>query len=161
MSRIVPHPLLTLGLVLVWLLLNRFSLGHLLLGTAIALVAGRAMAALEPVRPRIRRWDLVARLAGVVTLDILRSNLAVARQILAGPRSGREPGFVEVDLALRDPTALALLAVVITATPGTAWLDFDAARGRLLIHAFDRGDPEALRALVRDRYARPLQEIFE
>ena len=30
-----------------WLLLNRFSLGHLLLGTAVALVAGRAMAALR------------------------------------------------------------------------------------------------------------------
>ena len=62
MTRIVPHPLLTGALVVMWLLLNRFSLGHLLLGTAVALVAGRAMAALEPVRPRIRRWDLVLRL---------------------------------------------------------------------------------------------------
>ena len=59
MTRIVPHPLLTGALIVMWLLLNRFSLGHLLLGTAIALVAGRAMAALEPVRPRIRRPDLV------------------------------------------------------------------------------------------------------
>ena len=59
MTRIVPHPLLTGGLVLMWLLLNRFSLGHLVLGTAVALVAGRAMAALEPVRPRIRRSDLI------------------------------------------------------------------------------------------------------
>ena len=62
MTRILPHPLLTAALILMWLLLNRFSLGHLLLGTAVALVAGRAMAALEPVRPRIRRWDLVLRL---------------------------------------------------------------------------------------------------
>ena len=106
MTRIVPHPILTGALIVMWLLLNRFSLGHLLLGTAIALVAGRAMAALEPVRPRLRRPDLVLTLFARVMLDILRSNVAVARLVLAD-RPGRRPGFVEIDLTFRDPTALA------------------------------------------------------
>ena len=35
MRRVLPHPLLVLSLVLVWLLLTRFSLGHLILGTVI------------------------------------------------------------------------------------------------------------------------------
>jgi multicomponent K+:H+ antiporter subunit E len=160
MSRIVPHPLLTGALILMWLLLNRFSLGHLLLGTAIALVAGRAMAALEPARPRLRRPGLMLRLAGAVSLDILQSNLAVARQIVTGHRDGR-PGLVEVDLELRDPTALAALAVIVTSTPGTAWFDYDAARGRLLLHVIDLVDEDEWRDTINRRYGRLLKEIFE
>ena len=105
MSRLVPYPLLTAGLILMWLVLNRFSAGHLLLGTAVAIVAGKSMSALQPAKPRIRRWDLIPRLFGVVVLDILRSNLAVATLILTGGRHGqRRSGFVEIPLALRDPT---------------------------------------------------------
>lgn len=162
MTRLVPHPLLTAALILMWLLLNRFSLGHLVLGTAVALVAGRAMAALEPNEPRIRRLDLVLRLFGLVMADIVRSNAAVARLIVFGRRAGhRTSGFVEIDLALRDPTALAVLAVIVTATPGTAWLDYDAARGRLLLHVFDLVDEDKWREIVNERYGRTLMEIFE
>jgi multicomponent K+:H+ antiporter subunit E len=161
MTRLLPHPLLSAALVLAWLLLNRFSLGHLLLGTLVALVAGRAMAALEPRRPRIRRWDLVLRLFGRVMFDIARSNLDVARLIVTGRRPGSHPGFVEIDLALSEPTALAILATIVTATPGTAWVDYDAARGRLLLHVLDLVDEEAWRDTVNNRYGAMLKEIFE
>ena len=161
MTRILPHPLLAAVLILMWLTLNSFSLGHLLLGTAIALVAGRAMAALEPVRPRIRRWDLMLRLALVVAYDILRSNLEVARLIVAGRGPGSRPGFVEIDLAISDPTALAALAVIVTSTPGTAWIDYDAARGRLILHVLDLADEDEWRDTVNNRYGRLLKEIFE
>jgi len=162
MTKFVPHPLLTAGLIVIWLLLNHFSLGHLLLGAAVALVAGKAMAALEPARPRVRRWDLVVRLFVIVMADILRSNVAVARLIILGRRPGhRTSGFVEIDLELRDPTALAVLAVILTSTPGSAWLDYDAAEGRLLLHIFDLVDEEHWRHIVNDRYARLLKEIFE
>jgi multicomponent K+:H+ antiporter subunit E len=162
MTRLVPHPLLSAGLVLMWLLLNRFSLGHLVLGSVVALIAGRAMAALVPVRPRIRHWGTVARLFRTVMVDIVRSNIAVARLIVAGRRGGaRRSGFVGIDLELRDPTALAVLAVIVTATPGTAWLDYDATTGRLLLHVFDLISEDEWRAIVNDRYGRMLKEIFE
>lgn len=159
MTRLVPHPILTGALVLMWLLLNQFSLGHLLLGTAVALVAGQAMAALEPNRPRIRRVGTAVRLVFVVLADVARSNLAVTGLVLGG--RSRSPGFVEIDVALRDPMALAVLAVVVTATPGTAWIDYDASRGRVLLHVLDLKDADEWRATVNDRYARMLQEIFE
>ncbi|MBB5222672.1 multicomponent K+:H+ antiporter subunit E [Amaricoccus macauensis] len=161
MSRILPHPLLSLGVVIMWLLLNRVSPGHLVLGAAVALVVGQAMAALEPSRPRIRRWDKVVVLCVRVVLDIIVSNVAVARIILGGGRAGRRAGFVEIDLDISDPTALAVLAVIVTATPGTAWIDYDAAHGRLLLHVFDLADPEEWRETVNQRYGRLLKEIFE
>ena len=91
MSRVFPHPILCAGLVLMWLLLNRFSLGHLVLGTAVALVAGQAMAALEPNRPRIRHPLVILRLFAIVLADIVRSNVAVARLVLA--RRPAPPGL--------------------------------------------------------------------
>jgi multicomponent K+:H+ antiporter subunit E len=162
MSRLVPYPLLTLGLLLMWLLLNRFSPGHLLLGSAVAIVAGKAMSALEPAKPRIRRWDLIAQLLGVVLYDIVRSNLAVAALILTGGRHGqRRSGFVEIPLALRDPTALAILAVIVTATPGTAWMQYDARRGAVLLHVFDLVEEADWISLIKGRYESLLLEIFQ
>jgi multicomponent K+:H+ antiporter subunit E len=162
MSRLVPHPLLSLGLLLMWLMLNRFSPGHLLLGAAVALVAGQAMSALATPKPRIRSLSSVLRLFALVMADIVRSNVAVARLIVAGRRGApRQAGFVEIDLALRDPTALALLAIVLTATPGTAWLDYHRSSGRLLLHVFDLVDDADWIDLVKRRYEPLLMEIFE
>ncbi|WP_323040698.1 Na+/H+ antiporter subunit E [Gemmobacter sp.] len=161
MKRLVPHPVLSLALLLMWLLMTRFSLGHLILGGAIALVAGWALGALEPEGPRIRRiWPFV-RLVGIVSVDIIRSNIAVARLILTGGRHGRRrSGFVEIPLRLRDPFPLGLLAMIVTATPGTAWLEYDSDTGVLLLHVFDLIDDEAWRHLIRDRYEALLLEVF-
>ena len=162
MSRILPHPLLALALLLMWMMLTRFSLGHALLGGTIAIIAGRAMASLHPEEPRIRRWDKIARLAWIVFVDILRSNIAVASLILTHGRQGRRrSNFLDIPLDLRDRTGLAWLAVIITATPGTAWIEYEGGRDRLLIHVFDLVDEDDARALIKSRYEALLLEIFE
>ena len=162
MTRIVPHPLLTCALIVMWLLLNRFSLGHLLLGTAVALVAGRAMAALDPVAAA---HPPLGRGAAAVRHRHARHRPLEPRR---GPADRRRPARGPAARAssrstsqLRDPTALAALAVIVTSTPGTAWLDWDAARGRLLLHVLDLGDEDEWRDLVNNRYGRMLKEIFE
>lgn len=161
MSRLLPHPLLSLLLILMWLLLTSFSLGHLVLGTLIALIAGWALGKIEPEAPRIRRiWPLI-RLMGIVSADIVRSNIAVAALILTGGRKGaRRSAFVDIPLRLQDPVPLALLAMIVTATPGTAWLDHDPDSGVLLLHVFDMVDEDGWRHLIRDRYEALLLEAF-
>lgn len=162
MIRLVPHPLLTLGLVLIWLMLTRFSLGHLLLGTVVALVAGWAMSALRPERPSLRHWCAIPGLIRIVAWDILRSNVAVAWLILSGGRGGtRRSGFLQVPLRLGHPSALAVLAIIITATPGTAWLEYDRETGVLLLHVFDLVDEAEWLDLIQNRYEARLLEIFE
>src|SRR5690606_7517311 len=134
MSRVLPYPLLTAALLLMWLLLTSFSPGQFLLGAAVAVGAARAMAALQPSKPRLRRWQLIPRLLGIVLLDILRSNVAVASIILQGRRRDRVAGFVAIPLDLRDQTGLAVLACIVTSTPGTAWIEYVPRSGILLIH---------------------------
>ena len=161
MSRLLPYPMLTAALLLTWMLLTSFSPGQFLLGAAVATVASRAMAALQPSKPRWRRWELIPKLAGTVALDILRSNIAVTSIILQGHRRKRVSGFVAIPLDLRDRTGLAVLSCIVTSTPGTAWVEYAPDTGVLLIHVLDLVEKEEWIALIKNRYESMLMEIFE
>lgn len=161
MRRVLPYPILTLSLTIMWLLLNGLSLGHLLLGTTIALIASRMMLALQPSKPRIRRYDLIPKLFFIVLGDIVRSNIAVVSIILHGRRREVRAGFLMIDLELRDPTGLAVLACITTSTPGTAWVEYRTGTGQLLLHILDLVDESVWIDLFKNRYERLLLEIFE
>jgi multicomponent K+:H+ antiporter subunit E len=156
--------LLSLALFVTWLMLNESaSVGNLLLGAALALVLPWYTERWRPDKPRLARWGLVVRLAATVLLDIVKSNLAVARLILGDERK-ITPRLVWVPLAMRDPHGLVALAGVVAMTPGTLSADFSDDRRHLLVHAFDVDDEAAQAALVADirsRYEAPLIEIFE
>lgn len=161
MKRWIPHPILTLCLLLMWLTLNQsVSLGQLLLGTAIALWASRAIVMLGADRPRIRFSGAIFRLALIVLVDVVRSNIAVGRIILSGRRKKGSSGFIRLPLDLCSRYGLAALAVIITATPGTLWVQYDSGRHILLIHVLDLVDEEAWIQLIKSRYERLLMEIF-
>lgn len=160
-SRLVPHPLLSLLLLLMWLVLTGFSLGHVVLGGGIALLAGWAMAALQPERPRLRNWRLIPRLFWTLFVDIIRSNIAVTRLILSEGRNNRQSAFLEIQLALTGQPALAILAIILTATPGTAWVEYVSETGTLTLHIFDGSEADHYVRVIRQIYEPMLQEIFE
>ena len=160
MTRLVPFPMVSAGLLVLWLLLNGLSAGHILLGGAVALIGGWAFAALEPPKMRLRRPLTVFRLAAFVFADIVRSNVAVARIILGLEPRRWTSGFVDIPLQLRDPYALAALACIITSTPGTLWVDFNEASGTLTIHVLDLVDENEWVRTIKGRYERLLLEIF-
>lgn len=161
MSRVFPFPLMMASLVVTWLLLTSFSPGQLIVGIAVAMMAGQGMAALHPSKPRLRRWDLLPKLVAIVLYDIIRSNIAVTKIILQGSRRERKSGFLTIPIQLRDDLGLAVLAVILTSTPGTAWLDYNSARGTLLLHVFDLVDENEWLDLIKNRYEHLLLEIFE
>lgn len=162
MRGFFPFPLLSVSLLILWLLLNQsVALTHLVLGSGLALAAPWAMALLDPPKARIRRPGAILRLFFMVLADIIRSNIAVARIILGSKDRQRTPGFVSVPLRLRDPYGLSVLACIITATPGTLWVNFESATGVLTIHVLDLIDENAWIQTVRQRYERNLLEIFE
>lgn len=160
MSRLLPYPLLAVSLLAMWLLLNGLSLGHIALGSVIGIAASNVTAALQPPRSQIRRWHLVPKLVLLVLVDVWRSNVAVARLILFPGAHRRVSGFVVVPLELREPAALAVLACILTCTPGTAWVEYDSTANKLLIHVFDLVDETHWIDLIKNRYERLLLEIL-
>lgn len=163
MRRVLPHPLVSLGLLLMWLLLaGSVSVGSLLLGSVLALGGGAALAALDAPRERMPRLRPLPRLCVDVLIEIVRSNNAVARIILR-PRSRdtHKSGFVRIPLDMTSPAGLAALACIVTATPGTVWVDHDPAKRIMLLHVLDLIDEEAWVRIIKDRWERRLMEIFE
>lgn len=162
MTRILPFPITSASVLVLWLLLNQsLSLGQFFLGSAVALIGGWMVAALDVPKARPRRLGAIVRLAALVLADIVRSNFAVARIILGLQGRRWTSGFVEIPLELRDPYGLATLACIITSTPGTLWADFDAASGSLTIHVLDLIDKSEWVRTIKGRYERLLLEIFE
>ena len=68
---------------------------------------------------------------------------------------------MDIPLDLRDPYGLAVLACIITSTPGTLWVSFDAGEGMLTIHVLDLIDENDWIRTIKGRYERLLLEIFE
>jgi multicomponent K+:H+ antiporter subunit E len=154
---------LFLVLLALWLILNEsFAAGHVLLGAVLALGGVAVYSRLQPAANRVRSRPLAAvRLLALVLADIVRSNVAVARIVLGLGAGKRTAGFLSLPLELRHPGALAVVACIITATPGTTWVRYDREAGVVTIHVFDLVDEEAWIRLFKQRYERCLLEIFE
>ncbi|TWI08208.1 Na+/H+ antiporter subunit E [Aerolutibacter ruishenii] len=162
LRRLLPAPWLSLALFVLWLLLARSAApGQVVLGIALALVVPPLTAGLRIGHARIRRPDRALRFAARVAFDVVASNLAVGRDVLLFRRRRPTAAFVVIPLELHDPVGLAMLALVTTIVPGTVWSELAIDRSTLLLHVWDVDDEAGYVARFKDRYERPLREIFE
>jgi multicomponent K+:H+ antiporter subunit E len=160
MSRWLPHPWFALWLLVAWLLLQQsLAVSTIVLGTVLALALSGALGLLDLPRVRLRSVGTLLMLLARVFGDIVRSNIAVAR-IIVSPKPRFSSGFVTIPLEITSPHALALLACIITATPGTIWVSHDSLRRVLVIHVLDVVDEGVWIANIKRRYEQPLLRIF-
>lgn len=162
MSRILPFPLFSLSLLVMWLLLTgSLELRSILFGALLGLIVPQTLRRLDAAKPRIRNPRAIVQLFFVVLKDIVRSNIAVASIILGRKKNERISGFLHVPLDIQNTYALVSLAIIVTCTPGTLWVQYDSGRKRLLLHVLDLVDEEEWVNLIKNRYERLLMEIFE
>lgn len=77
-------------------------------------------------------------------------------------RYRRHPAdFVLIPLDLRDPNGLAVLAMIVCITPGTAWAEIHARSQHVDAACVEVDDAAKIAAHVKSAYERPLMEIFE
>jgi multicomponent K+:H+ antiporter subunit E len=159
--HLLPHPLLSLSLALIWVALaNEVSAGSVVMGLVLGVLLPILTAPFWPDRPRIRRPLKVVEYVAVVLYDIVMANLQVARLILFVPNDKLRSRYVTIPLDLTSPEAITILAGSITMTPGTLSADLAADGRSLLVHGLDVPDPEALVAEIKSRYEARLLEIF-
>lgn len=160
MRRFLPHPFRSLGVLVLWLLLNNsLHPGHVVLGAGIGWLLPLVTARFWPKTVRMRRpWRALA-FAALVVHDIIVANLRVARAVV-GPISRLRPGFAHVPVELTSDVGITVLAQTITLTPGTISADLTPDRRTLIVHYLDDADPAAVAAGIKERYERPLLEIF-
>lgn len=160
MKRWFPAPLLSAGLWAMWLGLNdSLEPAHLLMGAVLGWAVPWLMAPLRPAGPAVKRPLVLARLVMRVGRDVIVSGLGVTRGVMT-QRSPRG-AFVRVPLDLRDPSALAALAIITSVIPGTVWCELAPDRSAVLLHVFDPAGEAEFIAHYKTAYERPLLEIFE
>jgi multicomponent K+:H+ antiporter subunit E len=164
LRRLLPHPLLSVLLLVCWLWLNNtLAAGHVLLGAVLGIGIPYVTRRFWPDPLRVRRPLRVLQYVLLVTWDVVIANLQVAALIL-GPVSRLRPAFVRVPLDLRTDFAVTVLASTVTLTPGTVSVGFDddGAGGRVLVvHALRCLDADEMVRTIKERYERRVKEILE
>ncbi|HET7662557.1 MAG TPA: Na+/H+ antiporter subunit E [Rhodanobacteraceae bacterium] len=159
MKRWLAHPLLVVMLLMAWLVLQQsLAVGTILTGLIIGLGLSRLWTRLDAPHVRVRHVGKLLVLGFRVVVDIITSNWAVARLIVT--RRKHTSAFVAIELEMEQPAALAVLACIITATPGTIWVSHDSHLHRLTIHVLDIASRKQLVHNIKQRYEPPLREIF-
>jgi len=162
MKRWLPSLALSLVLFLVWLVLNQsLHPGTLLMAAIFAVGVPLLTRSVRPASVRMRRPLLVLRLIARVGYDLVISARDVGWLLVTRRTRDIHAHFVRVPLDTRDPNALAGIAMILCLTPGTAWAEVSFDRSTLLIHVFHDTDEAGFIAMIKERYERPLMEIFE
>ena len=102
-----------------------------------------------PVRPRARpllRRALGHRCARTSRWPASSSAWSADAQVRSG--------FLEIPLDLRDDHGLAVLACIVTSTPGTVWAGLSPDRATLTLHVLDLRDEDAWIRTIKQRYER-------
>lgn len=160
-SRWLPHPVLSLLLVGLWLaLVSQVSGGSLVMAALLAIAIPRLTRSIWSDVPRVGSWGHACVYGLLVSWDVIVANVQVASLILwRSPRSLRSQ-WISVPLELESPEAIAVLAGTITLTPGTVSCDLSADGRSLLVHCLDTGDPESEVLKIKQRYESRLRRIF-
>ena len=123
------------------------SVANVLVGTVIAVAV-----TLPGVATRCQggvRLVPLGRLAVLVTIDLVKSTISVAREILT-PTDRTEESIIAVQLPSESREHLLLLIVAITLTPGTAVVDADPDTATLYLHLLHHDRRDATVAHVEE-----------
>lgn len=103
-----------------------------------------------------------SRVIGLILLflyELVISAWRVAR-IVVRPKLDLNPGFIAFPLTVESDFEIALLANLITLTPGTLSVDVSEDRKVLYIHCIDVPDPEGTIEDIRNGFERKIMEAF-
>jgi multicomponent Na+:H+ antiporter subunit E len=107
----------------------------------------------------VRRVPRVLAFACVYLVEVVRSTLLIAWDVVS-PRPHHRPGILAAPLGDETDLEIAVLANLITFTPGTVALDVSRDRRVLFVHDMFIHDPESSREHIRNRYGRWVRGIL-
>ena len=149
LSNRATSPVALLWLIGVWLLLWG-SVSPLAIVSGLVIGIGLLWATPQPaVEIGLRFRPLaVARLLFFVTVDLIVSSCRVTWHVLT-PRLP-ESAIYDVPLRVRGGLMITLVAIAVTAVPGSTVIDAHPEEGILEIHVLDASSPDAEENIRRD-----------
>lgn len=139
-----------------------FSLGNLLLGGAIGILA------LWVIRLQIARPKFLGRipkafgLAMLFLYELVLSAIKVLGLVLSPNMHQKlQPGIIAFPLRVKTDMEITLLANLITLTPGTLSVDVSDDRTKLYVHALSVPNKRALIKDIATGFEAKIMEVFE
>lgn len=158
--RLLPMPLHSVLLLIVWLLLNNtIAPGHLVLGTFLALAIPLLISGMQHPQPGFRKPFSTLRYVLMVLGDIVVANFEVALLVI-GSSKKLNPAFIAVPLSIDHELPITILASTVSLTPGTVSAEISEDKKWLYVHVLNLTDENELITTIKHRYERPLMEIF-
>ena len=152
---------LALPMAVIWLAvtgsatLHNLLLGLVVSGLSLSLIREQTKTTGYPVRP-LR----VSLLIGLFFVELAKSAFKVA-VLVVKPKMEIKPGIFAYPLTVKGDFESALLANLITLTPGTLSVDVSEDRKTLYVHALDCSDVEGARRDIAEGFERRIREAFE
>ena len=92
--------------------------------------------------------------------ELFRANLHVVRLVLFQAKAAIRPAIVAIPLDAQSDAEIALIANLISLTPGTLSLDVSTDRQVLYVHAIDVTDVDELREALKNGIEARLLEVM-
>ncbi len=152
--------LVNILLALAWgAVTGSFTALNLLFGFIIAAIALWIIREQFNTGAYIRRAWRITSLILVFLKDLIVSAFRVAVIVLS-PTRRYQPGFIAFPLTTDRNAEIALLANLITLTPGTLSVDVSDDKSTLFIHCIDVPDTEALKRDIAEGFERKIMEAM-
>jgi len=147
-------------LAFIWCALRgEFSLGNLAFGFVVGYVVLWVTSPVVGSAGYLSRVPRVVSFALFFLKELLLANLRLAYDVVR-PIHRMRPGVVAVPLEAHTDTEIAMLANLITLTPGTLTLDVSTDRRVLYIHGVQVADAESFRREIKKGLERRLLEVL-
>jgi multicomponent K+:H+ antiporter subunit E len=160
-KNILPHPILSITLLIIWLLLNNtISFSHIFLGGVLSVLIPWFTAGFWPNKVCVRNPLVFLKFSIVVLYDIIIANISVARLIL-GSNDAIKPDFFILPLDIKHPLGISFLASTISLTPGTVSCDLSDDSSFLMVHSLNLKDADEEIRTIKRKYEKPLMEVFQ
>ncbi|MBM7605442.1 multicomponent Na+:H+ antiporter subunit E [Metabacillus crassostreae] len=109
---------------------------------------------------RLYFYNVIAlfKLIFIFLSELIKSNIAVLKVILS-PKLTMKPGIFSLETELKKDWEIAILANLITLTPGTLVIEVSEDNKTLFIHAMDIGDVEQAKLDIKNTFEKAIKEV--
>lgn len=106
-----------------------------------------------------RRAGQGLRFAGFFLKELVVATARITYDVLT-PTPYMNPAVIGIPLDVETDVEIALLAIVVTLTPGSLALDVSSDRKTLYVHAMYMADPETVRRDIKRGFERRILELM-
>jgi multicomponent K+:H+ antiporter subunit E len=143
-----------------WCLLQMsVSPGNLIMGAILGFVVPLYTTRFWPNAPEIQKYGALVKYIVVFLYDVLIANIQVAWWIVL-PQHKLRPRFIYIPMEIEHPFVITVFASTISLTPGTVSAHVSGDHKMLIVHCLNAEDDDEMVRAIKERYEKPLKEIF-